>query len=137
MDVADFIQFQDVTQRGFRTALTAIHLVGFLCSILFLGIYRIGNRIASFHNHVTEPKLDVEKHAHARKWVMINYENADYDEEKCVLSGITDISELKRVELELAKRATTDTLTGAMNRRRGIERLRSDRRGFANAQRIA
>jgi len=43
--------------------------------------------------------------------------------EKCVLTNVTDISELKKMENELLSHASTDVLTGVLNRRTGIETL--------------
>ncbi len=60
------------------------------------------------------------------KWVLVNYELVDYDHERCILAGITDITELKKLESELTIHASTDTLTGVLNRRKGIELLEAE-----------
>ncbi|MCM3024711.1 sensor domain-containing diguanylate cyclase [Heyndrickxia ginsengihumi] len=57
------------------------------------------------------------------KWVIVNYKLMDYMNEKCILAGSTDITELKKIEQELEKHATTDILTGVLNRRKGMELL--------------
>lgn len=57
------------------------------------------------------------------KWVMINYEAFEYEGEACVLTGITDITELKKIEYELEKHATTDPLTDVPNRGHGMAML--------------
>ncbi|MEO3946611.1 GGDEF domain-containing protein [Gorillibacterium sp. CAU 1737] len=59
----------------------------------------------------------------AKKWVMINYELIDFENETCVLAGVTDISELKKIEYELEKHATTDPLTDVPNRSYGMALL--------------
>ncbi|WJH35068.1 sensor domain-containing diguanylate cyclase [Paenibacillus sp. CC-CFT747] len=71
------------------------------------------------------------------RWVIVNYERMDYAGEACVLIGMTDISELKRLEDELTRHATTDELTGVLNRRQGMLLLQKEmeesertRRGF-------
>lgn len=60
------------------------------------------------------------------RWVLTNYEHTEVDGEDCALAGITDISELKKAENELIKQATTDALTGTMNRRLGLRKLQAD-----------
>ncbi|WP_181884463.1 sensor domain-containing diguanylate cyclase [Neobacillus piezotolerans] len=57
------------------------------------------------------------------KWAMLNLEPIDYMEQPCVLIGVSDITNFKKKEEELHRQATLDTLTGIMNRRRGIEIL--------------
>ena len=68
------------------------------------------------------------------KWVIANYEVINYRGEKCILCGMTDITELKKMESELIKNATTDVLTGVYNRRTGMEilqkKLTSDSKEF-------
>jgi diguanylate cyclase (GGDEF)-like protein len=56
-------------------------------------------------------------------WSILKFELVDYLDNSCVLIGITDITDLKQVEEELFKYATTDMLTGVMNRRVGMELL--------------
>ncbi|WP_379969271.1 diguanylate cyclase [Ectobacillus sp. sgz5001026] len=60
------------------------------------------------------------------RWVMINFELIDYEDEPCILSGIMDITDLKKIEDELTLHASTDSLTGIMNRRHGIEFLKNE-----------
>ncbi|MGF9944905.1 GGDEF domain-containing protein [Priestia megaterium] len=57
------------------------------------------------------------------KWVMINYELLEYQSERCILAGITDITDLKAVKHELSLHASTDMLTGILHRRSGMEKL--------------
>lgn len=56
-------------------------------------------------------------------WVTANYELIDYHGEKCILTGIMDITEIRKAEEELNQYASTDTLTGILNRRMGIKKL--------------
>lgn len=58
-----------------------------------------------------------------RKWVTANYEIIDYHEEKCILTGIMDITEIRKAEEELSHYASIDSLTGIMNRRMGLKKL--------------
>ncbi|GIP38856.1 hypothetical protein J31TS4_21360 [Paenibacillus sp. J31TS4] len=60
------------------------------------------------------------------RWVMIQYERIDYRGEPCVLAGFTDITELKEAEAELALHASTDAMTGVMNRGHGMALLQKD-----------
>ncbi|WP_058302682.1 sensor domain-containing diguanylate cyclase [Gorillibacterium timonense] len=76
-------------------------------------------RTGSARNRVFQ--LDVSPTA--KKWVMINYEAIEFENEVCVLAGITDISELKKIEYELEKHATTDPLTDVPNRGYGMALL--------------
>ena len=55
-----------------------------------------------------------------RRWMMVNYELIDYQGETCILSGITDITQLKTFEEELVQHASIDPLTGIRNRRSGM-----------------
>lgn len=57
------------------------------------------------------------------KWGMAHYELIMYGSETCILSGVTDITPLKRVEENLAEHANYDALTGILNRRGGLEAL--------------
>lgn len=70
------------------------------------------------YNHVVEMKVGKKN-----KWVVANYEMIEYHCEKCLLIGATDITEMKKLENELLKFATTDMLTGILNRRSGIQYL--------------
>lgn len=58
-----------------------------------------------------------------RKWVTANYEIIDYHGEKCLLTGIMDITEIRKAEEELSHYASIDSLTGIMNRRMGLKKL--------------
>lgn len=58
-----------------------------------------------------------------RKWVTANYEIIDYHGEKCILTGIMDITEIRKAEEELSHYACIDSLTGIMNRRMGLKKL--------------
>ncbi|KPU45854.1 cyclic di-GMP phosphodiesterase Gmr [Oxobacter pfennigii] len=55
------------------------------------------------------------------KCTIVNYELIDYFGEKSILSGVADITEIKRMENELAIHASTDSLTGVLNRRAGMD----------------
>jgi len=61
----------------------------------------------------------------AKKWVIANYGIIEYMGEKCVLTNVTDITTLKEMENELLSHASTDVLTGVLNRRTGVEALRT------------
>ncbi len=58
-----------------------------------------------------------------RMWVTANYELIDYLGEKCILTGIMDITEIRKAEEELTHFASIDPLTGILNRRMGIKKL--------------
>lgn len=58
------------------------------------------------------------------KCPIVNYELIDYFGEKSVLSGVVDIAEIKRMEHELTIHASTDVLTGVLNRRVGMDLVR-------------
>lgn len=72
----------------------------------------------STYNRITEYDFN-GKHM----WVTANYELVDYHGEKCILTGIMDITEIRQAESELNHYASTDTLTGILNRRMGIKKL--------------
>lgn len=55
------------------------------------------------------------------KCAIVNYELIDYFGEKSILSGVADITEIKRVEKELMVHASIDALTGVLNRRAGMD----------------
>ncbi|WFR59021.1 diguanylate cyclase [Anaerocolumna sp. AGMB13025] len=55
-----------------------------------------------------------------RMWVTANYELIDYHDEKCILTGIMDITNIRRAEEELSHYASIDSLTGILNRRTGF-----------------
>lgn len=54
-------------------------------------------------------------------WVMVSAVRMEFDGEACVLSAFHDISERKAMETDLKRLATTDTLTGAANRRQFLD----------------
>ncbi len=56
-------------------------------------------------------------------WVTANYEMIDYHGEKCILTGIMDITEIHKAEEELSHFASSDSLTGILNRRMGLIKL--------------
>ncbi|MDH6351316.1 MULTISPECIES: sensor domain-containing diguanylate cyclase [Brevibacillus] len=76
-------------------------------------------KTGSIKNHVLQQKSAPG----FTRWAMVHYEVIEYDNIPCILSGMTDITELKKVESELAKHASIDLLTGQLNRRSGIEAL--------------
>lgn len=78
------------------------------------------NRNGYKKNHIIEQKVASGKLI----WVILNYQLIDYRNEKCILTGVTDISELKKFEAELIQHASTDILTGVYNRRSGIIQLK-------------
>lgn len=79
------------------------------------------NKEGSVSNYILEDK----RRNGLGRWVIANYELINYEGEKCILCGITDITELKSMELDLIKNATTDVLTGVLNRGTGIEILKT------------
>lgn len=58
------------------------------------------------------------------KRAIVNYELIDYFGGKSILSGVADIAEIKRMENELTIHASTDSLTGVLNRRIGMDLVR-------------
>lgn len=73
-------------------------------------------RSGHVRNHIIEQKAANGQY----KWVLLNYELVDYANEKCILTGVTDVTDLKKIEAELIRHATYDTLTGIHNRRSGL-----------------
>lgn len=73
-------------------------------------------RSGHVRNHIIEQKAANEQY----KWVLLNYELIDYADEKCILTGVTDVTDLKEIEAELIRHASFDTLTGIHNRRSGL-----------------
>lgn len=71
----------------------------------------------SISNYIIEQHLTSGLH----RWVMVNFEYIEYRKEPCMLCGIIDITDLKRMEAQLTIHATTDNLTGILNRRSGME----------------
>lgn len=57
----------------------------------------------------------------SQTWVTANYELIDYHGEKCILTGIMDITEIRKNEEELSHYASIDALTGILNRRMGLK----------------
>lgn len=76
--------------------------------------------IGSVKNYICQQQMP------SARWIMINFELIDYEDEPCILSGIMDITDLKKMEDELTLHASTDPLTGIMNRRHGIEYLKNE-----------
>ena len=72
----------------------------------------------SIHNYVTEHLAGGQK-----KWVMVGLELIEYNGEVAALCEVADVTELKRHEKALTADAYIDPLTGALNRRRGMELL--------------
>lgn len=72
-------------------------------------------------NYIVEQKNKLGK----TKWVITNCELIEYYDEKCILTCVTDITQIKKIENELLDKASTDTLTGILNRRSGIELLKN------------
>lgn len=75
----------------------------------------------NIHNYIIKQKLKNGE----TKWVIANYEILKYNEQNCILTSVTDITEIKRLENELSNHASIDPLTGVVNRRKGIELLTS------------
>lgn len=72
----------------------------------------------SIHNYVTEHLTGGQK-----KWVMVGLEIIEYNGKVAALCEVADVTELKRYEKALTADAYIDPLTGALNRRRGMELL--------------
>ena len=72
-------------------------------------------------NYILEHPLTSE----TSRWILINVEMVEFSNENCLLFGITDITELKKIEKELTLHASIDPLTGVMNRRGGIDILQN------------
>lgn len=58
---------------------------------------------------------------HDPLWLAVSAVRMNFDGEACILSAFHDISERKAMEMDLKRLATTDTLTGAANRRQFLE----------------
>lgn len=56
-------------------------------------------------------------------WAYTNHEIIEYKGKRCILSGIVDITDIRRVEEELSKYASIDMMTGLLNRRMGIQTI--------------
>ncbi|ROR23969.1 PAS domain S-box-containing protein/diguanylate cyclase (GGDEF)-like protein [Mobilisporobacter senegalensis] len=72
----------------------------------------------STYNHIVEYDINGKS-----IWATANHELIDYHGEKCILTGIMDITEIRKAEEELSQFASTDVLTGIMNRRIGLEKI--------------
>lgn len=123
--------FYDITKEQFDT-LNLKHLYR-NASDLELVLERL-ERNGVVHDYVVEHKT----FSGQNKWVIVNYELMDYFGEKAILSGISDITEIKRIENELIIHASKDILTGVLNRRVGmdiikkkLERAKLEREGFS------
>lgn len=60
------------------------------------------------------------------RWMLLSMVPVMYDGEPSVLSTLVDFTERKRLEIELKRLATTDALTGAVNRRSFLERAQAE-----------
>lgn len=79
------------------------------------------NEKGSIQNRILE---HTDQNGH-KKWTLANFEKIEYGGKEAVLCEVADITELKRMENELAVHATTDPLTGVYNRRKGVDLLQS------------
>lgn len=59
-------------------------------------------------------------------WMLLSMVPVVYDGEPSVLSTLVDFTDRKRLEIELKRLATTDALTGAVNRRSFLERAQAE-----------
>lgn len=69
-------------------------------------------------NHVEEYRINGRI-----VWAYTNHEIIEYKGDRCILSGIVDITDIRRVEEELSKYASIDMMTGLLNRRMGIQTI--------------
>lgn len=76
-------------------------------------------RTGHVKNHIIQQKVTNGEF----KWVLLNYELIDYGNRKCILTGVTDVTDLKKIEAELIQHASTDILTGINNRRSGLQQM--------------
>ncbi|MFZ7946215.1 diguanylate cyclase domain-containing protein [Neobacillus sp. 19] len=83
--------------------------------------------LQSIKNYVMETPV-------LKRWVLLHFELVDYLDHPCMLMGITDITDLKQKEAELLHHASIDALTGAFNRRRGLELIREHLQTGPNAK---
>ncbi len=81
-----------------------------------IDIIRELKRNKSIHNRIVEYNVKGKN-----RWVCSNHELVDYQGEECILTGIMDITEKRKIEEELSKYASTDMLTGILNRRMGMK----------------
>lgn len=77
--------------------------------------------------YVAEQRTTEDEH----KWTIAYYTNIEYLGKKAVLCEYTDITPLKQKELSLIISASSDPLTGILNRRKGMELLH---KAIRNAQ---
>lgn len=66
-------------------------------------------------NYITHNRLQ------DANWMMLNFELLSYDKKDALLISVTDVTNFKRIEQELQEHASRDALTGAFNRRAGIQ----------------
>lgn len=83
--------------------------------------FKVILKMLEANEKVTDYAVKQKSSADELKSTIINFELIDYFGEKSVLSGIADITEIKRIEHELKIHAFTDALTGVANRRYGME----------------
>ena len=57
---------------------------------------------------------------------LLSAHRVEHNGERCVLLGMTDVSDLKRLERDLTQQAATDILTGLSNRRTFMDQLARD-----------
>ncbi|MEH7384845.1 diguanylate cyclase [Bacillus sp. JJ1521] len=81
------------------------------------------NEILKSSRRLKNFMVEQRNHLEVSRWILLNVERIDYKNEDCLLIGLTDITELKRIENELTKQASIDPLTGVHNRRFGMEFL--------------
>lgn len=55
-------------------------------------------------------------------WALMSGTAMEYEGEACILTSFNDITERKHMQLELERLATTDSLTGCVNRRQFLDR---------------
>lgn len=85
------------------------------------------NNSDKVENYIVEQKNKLGN----TKWIIANYELVKYDDQDCILTSVTDITELKKMENELLDHASTDALTGVLNRRIGTKMLK-DKMNISN-----
>lgn len=79
------------------------------------------SKYGSIKNHIVEQNISPD----VTKWLSVNYELIEHENEKHILAGVTDITNFKKVEAELRRHASVDILTGVINRRSGTEILQN------------
>lgn len=88
----------------------------------WIEVFEKVKRFGNFHNHIVEQILSSGQSI----WVSANYELIDYYGYKAILCGTIDITQLKKIENELFVHASTDPLTGILNRRRGFQLIEDE-----------